>query len=331
MDELLTMLSASQPISGEKLCEQLGMTRGAIWKRMEKLRQEGYQITACGKLGYRLDPVPDSLLPGYIALEAGTRWAGRGEIRYAREMSSTNTCAKDMARDGAPHGSLAICESQTAGRGRLQRAWETPSGLALTQSLVLRPSLPVEQASLCTLATAVAIAQAIQEVCPSLEPGIKWPNDVVIGKRKCVGILCELSADMDGITYMVSGVGLNVNQTGFPGELADKATSLLLELRRQEPNASPLCRRTLLCAYLQHMENTVEALERHGFAGIQDAYLRFSVTLGQTVRVVGAEADFVGQAQSIDETGALLVKDETGSVCRVLCGDVSVRGLMGYC
>lgn len=331
MDELLTLLSLHQPVSGEALCHQLGMTRGAIWKRMEKLRQEGYQISVCGKLGYRLEPVENNLLPGYIYQEAATRLAGRGEICYRQEMTSTNTCAKEMARAGAPNGSLAICEAQTAGRGRLQRSWETQPGQALTQSLVLRPRLPVEQAQLCTLAAAVAAAKAIEEVCPGLSPGIKWPNDIVIGSKKCVGILCELAADMDGIVYVVAGTGINVNQMTFPPDLTEKATSLLLELRRNDPGAAPICRRKLLCAYLRHMEKAMDALEKEGFAGIQADYLPLSVTLGRTVQVISPEETFVGQAQSIDETGALLVLDESSSLRRVLCGDVSVRGLMGYC
>ncbi len=331
MDSLLAMLSDTQPVSGEVLCQRLGMTRGAVWKRMEKLRQEGYQITACGKLGYRLDMAEDSLLPGYIEKEAGTRWAAQSRIEYAPAMESTNTTAKELARDGAPHGTLVICNHQTAGRGRLQRAWETPMGTALTQSLVLRPSLSIEQAQLCTLAAAVATAQAIQQVCPGLTPGIKWPNDVVIGKRKCVGILSELSADMDGITYVIPGVGVNVNQTEFPQELAEKATSLLIELRRQDPTARPVCRRKLLCAYLRHMEDAVDALQENGFDGICQEYLARSVTLGQQVHVMGANIDFVGMAQSIDNTGALLVEDQAGELRRVLCGDVSVRGMMGYC
>ena len=152
MDPILGMLSTKEPISGERLCEQLGMTRAAVWKRMEKLRAEGYRIVSAGKLGYRLDPEENSLLPGCLLHELDTRWAGRGEIAYEAKMDSTNIRAKELARSGAPSGSLALCDQQTAGRGRLQRRWETPAGVALTQSLVLRPSLPTEQAQLFTLA-----------------------------------------------------------------------------------------------------------------------------------------------------------------------------------
>ena len=331
MEPLLKMLSTTEYISGERLCAELQMTRGAVWKRMEKLRGEGYAIAAAGKRGYRLEPVRDSLLPGYLALELNTKWAGRGELCYEPRMTSTNTRMKELARLGAPHGSVAVCELQTAGRGRLQRSWEAPRGEALMQALLLRPRLPTEKAQLCTLAAAVAASQAIEDVCPPLKPGIKWPNDVVLNGKKCVGILSELTADMDGIEFIVTGVGVNVNQREFGGGLGERATSMLLELRREEPDAAPLCRRGLLAAYLRRMEDAVDALEREGLEGIREAYLSRSVTLGARVRVTGTDADFVGVAEDIDQTGALLVNDGGEKPRRVLSGDVSVRGLMGYC
>ncbi|MEG2187158.1 MAG: biotin--[acetyl-CoA-carboxylase] ligase [Clostridia bacterium] len=331
IEPLLALLSTTEYLSGEKLCEQLHMTRGAVWKRIEKLREEGYEIISAGKKGYRLAPAAGSLLPGYIAAELTTRQLGRGEMLYAREMDSTNTRMKELGRAGAPQGSLALCERQTAGRGRLGRAWETPMGEALMQSLLLRPQLSTEQAQLCTLAAAVAMAQAIHDLCPMLEAGIKWPNDLVINGKKCVGILSELSANMDGIEFVVLGAGVNVNQERFEGELAQKATSLLLEVRKTNPSALPLDRRALLLGYLQHMENALEALEQHGLQGILAEYIKRSVTLGSRVHVLGTHTDFAGTARAIDDTGALLVEDEQGKQQRVLSGDVSVRGLMGYC
>ena len=259
----------------------------------------------------------------YLKEHLHTRWAGRGEIAYEQQMPSTNLRAKEMARTGAPHGSLAVCDHQTAGRGRLQRSWDTPAGEALTQTMMLRPKLPVEQAQLCTFAAAVAAAKAIEDVCPQLHPGIKWPNDVVIASKKCVGILCEMVLDADGYA-VVPGVGININQTHFEGELADKATSLLME------TGKPADRWQVLCAYLYHMEEAVDALEKNGLNGIWQDYVSRSVTLGSRVRVVGTDSEFVGTAKAVDETGALLVTDDNGQDRRVLSGDVSVRGLMGY-
>lgn len=252
-----------------------------------------------------------------------TRWAGRGEIAYEHQMASTNLAAKAMARNGAAHGSLAVCDHQTAGRGRLQRSWDTPDGEALTQSLVLRPRLPMEQAQLCTFASALAAAKAIEQVCPGLKPGIKWPNDVVIGSRKCVGILCEMVLEADGYA-VIAGVGINVNQRGFEGELRDKATSLFLE------TGQTVDRGLLLCAYLEQMEQAVDTLERDGLEEFLTEYVNRSVTLGRRVHVSGTGIDFVGTARAVDETGALIVTDESGADRRVLSADVSVRGLMGY-
>lgn len=330
MDPLIGLLSTTEYISGEKLCAQLHMTRGAVWKRMEKLREEGYDVASGGKKGYRLNPAPSSLLPGYLMKELTTQWAGRGQVEYASEMTSTNTRLKELAREGAPHGSLAVCDFQTAGRGRLQRSWLANAGEALTQSLLLRPHLPAEQAQLCTLAAAIAVAQAIADVCPSLSAGVKWPNDVVLNGKKCTGILSELSAGMDGVDFVVVGVGVNVNQTAFEGELENKATSLFMELRKQEPSAAPVCRRRLLCAYLSRMERAMDALESDGLDGLLPAYTALSVTLGSRVRVSGVNSEFTGTAEGVDATGALMVRDEAGELRRVLSGDVSVRGLMGY-
>jgi len=267
----------------------------------------------------------------YLQINLRTRWAGRGEVADEPVMDSTNLRAKQMARAGAPHGSLAVCDNQTAGRGRMQRTWDTPAGEALTQSMVLRPHIRPEQAQLITLAAAIASAKAIEEVCPALQVGIKWPNDGIIQGKKCMGILCEMAMEANGLAYVVPGVGINVNQTAFEGELSDKATSLLMEMRMLKPDHPPISRKQLLCAYLTHMEEAVDALEQHGLEGILPEYLRRCVTLGSAVRVIGADEEFVGTAHSIDETGALLVTDEQGEERRVLCGDVSVRGLMGYC
>ena len=259
----------------------------------------------------------------YLQKHLTTCWAGRGDIAYEPVMDSTNIRAKEMAKAGAPHGSLAVCDHQTAGRGRMTRRWETPAGEALTQTMVLRPKLPVSQAQLFTFAAALAAAKAIEDVCPELKPGIKWPNDVVIGSKKCVGILCEMVLDGNGYA-IAPGVGININQKSFEGELADKATSLFMETGRTVE------RWQVLCAYLRHMEQAVDALERNGFDGIAQDYFSRSVTLGSRVRVVGTDVSFTGVAKSVDETGALIVTDETGADRRVLSGDVSVRGLMGY-
>lgn len=267
-------------------------------------------------------------MKAYLEKHLTTRWAGRGDICHEEQMDSTNRRAKEMGRSGAPHGSLAVCNVQTAGRGRMQRTWETPAHQALTQTMVLRPKLRLDQAPLITLGAAVASAQAIEDVCPDLHVGIKWPNDGIINGKKVFGILSEMAVVDGKLDFVAPGVGINVNQTSFDGELKEKATSMKLE-RPAEMGDIDL--KALMCAYLTRMEKVVDALEVSGFDGIAQEYLRRSVTLNQKVQVIGAQETFIATAKAIDEEGALIVVDENGTERRVLCGDVSVRGLMGYC
>lgn len=332
MDEVLKRLSEARPGEAaglapawapDALAADCGLSAEELSGRLEALRAEGYRIATEGGKA-RLEPPPDSLLPGYVRLELRTRRMGRGELLYAPSVGSTNAVLKEegLAR-ALPDGSVALCDRQTQGRGRMQRVWEDPAaGLNLPHSLLLRPKLPPEQTPLYTLAAAVAAARAIEDM--GFTPRIKWPNDVVLQGRKCVGILCERVVSGPE-SFLVVGVGFNVNQPSFPGELQQKATSLLIEGGR------PVDRRALLCAYLLRMEQAAGQLERDGLPGLLPDYTARSVTLGGRVEVLGATTRFVGVAEALDDTGALLVRDDAdGALRRVLSADVSVRGVMGY-
>ena len=254
-----------------------------------------------------------------------TRWAGRGAVFYERVSVSTNATVKAALLESAlPVGSLALCERQTGGRGRMQRSWEAEEGTALLMSLLLRPTLAPEQLPLCMLMAAVAVARAVEDVAPGLAPGIKWPNDVVLNGLKCAGILSELTHDLHGDRCVVLGVGVNLNQTVFPPELVSRATSLYLT------SGAPVDRDAFLRALLSRMEEASDALERDGFAGFRGEYERRSVTLRRRVEVLGADARFLGMAERVDDEGALWVRDESDALHRVLSADVSVRGANGY-
>lgn len=272
------------------------------------------------------------LLPSaqWLKDRLNTRWAGKGDVIYREEIPSTNTLLKELARAGAPAGSVAVCDFQSAGRGRLQRVWQAAAGETLPVSLLLKPRLTPEQISLCTLGAAVAAAQAIEQVCPELKAGIKWPNDVVIGGRKCVGILCEGAFDPEGRLCVIMGVGFNGNQRVFPPELAASATSLFLEKQRQNPDAEPVILRKLLTAFLEAAEKAADRLEEGGLPAILPEYRARSVTIGSAVRVIAPTEEYIGQAEGMDASGSLLVRDGSGVLRTVVCGDVSVRGLMGY-
>lgn len=250
-----------------------------------------------------------------------TRYMGRGEAKVLHEATSTNTLLKQMALSGAPAGSLCLCETQSAGKGRLGRSWHSPAGQGLWFSVLLRPRIQPEQAPLVTLCAALAMSQAVNEAA-GLDARIKWPNDLVLDGKKLCGILLEIGFIGEGIDYIVVGTGLNVRRDAYPAELAHQATSI-------EDHMAPPARRELLVRYLAALEKAIIRLEQGGFAAIAQDYRAHSCTLGSAVKVSG-NVEFTGMAEDIDETGALLVRDEAGELRRVLAGDVSVRGVMGY-
>jgi len=270
----------------------------------------------------------DRITPEQWACGLPTGWAGKGLLDYHEQLPSTNSRLKELAKQGAPEGSLCICHSQTAGRGRLQRSWLSAAGETLTFSLLLKPSIAPEHFPLCTFAAALAVCDAVRQLCPPLEPLIKWPNDIVLEGKKCTGILSELVYDPAGNPCVVMGVGINVAQHSFPEEIARTATSLVMAMPESGSaiTPSPL---PLLAAFLESMEASMDMLSRDP-ALLLAACAERSATLKRRVNVIGREENFTGTAEAMDETGALLVRDESGSLRRVLSGDVSVRGLMGY-
>ncbi len=213
--------------SGEALSGKLGLSRTAVWKRVEALRTKGYRIDAVPARGYRLVGVPDRLTSLELAPLLSTRELGR-TIHHHESLGSTNEVAFRLAQDGAEHGEVVVAEQQTAGKGRRGRVWVSPPGLNLYFSAILRPELPPQRAPELTLVAAVALAEALREF--GTEAAIKWPNDVQIEGRKVAGILTELSAEPERVHFVVVGVGVNLNsQAGhFPEELREVATSLAL-------------------------------------------------------------------------------------------------------
>ncbi len=323
MNDMLEMLTEASYISGEELSRRLHVTRAAVWKRIEALREQGFVITSAGKKGYHLVWTEDSLLPVFVKKGLDTKWAGQPPMLYSQSMTSTNIVLKQAAESGAAHGTVALCEEQTAGRGRRGRGWESGKGQGLWVSLLIRPGLAPNRAQLITFAAAIAMAEAAEKAT-GLDIRIKWPNDLVLEGKKVCGILLELSGDVETIDYVVVGTGLNVGLSAYPADLKDKAISLQDALGRKVERAP------ILRAYLAAMERCMDSLEREGLPGIRQAYERKSCTLDRKVLVSGGVEDFSGTAAGLDEDGALLVKLEDGSIRRVLAGDVSVRGVMGY-
>lgn len=306
-------------LSGEEISRQLAVSRTAIWKHMQTLKQAGYEIEAHPRRGYRLATLPDLLLPYVIRDTLNTEKIGQGEIYYFSQIDSTNNEAKKWANLGCAEGSIVLSEEQSVGRGRLARGWFSPSGKGIWLSVVLRPPFNPYDAPKCTLMAAVAVTKAIRSVA-HIQCGIKWPNDILYQGKKLVGILTEMSAEIDAINHIVIGMGINVNiaQDDFPDELQQIATSLSI-IKGQE-----ISRLTLLNAVLIQLETVYNQAIQQGFPPILNEWRELSITLGQKVNVIGSGREFCGTAIDIDQDGALLVQTEQ-CLERVLAGDVSIR------
>lgn len=320
-ETILRRLLESGTISGQALSEELGVTRAAVWKQIERLRSLGFQIEAAGRNGYRLVACPDSLMEPMVRLRIDTKWAGQ-VIHYFSEVDSTNRRAKEMAAQGAKEGTLVIANGQTQGRGRRGRGWISPVGDGIFMSLILRPQMHPSRVAKLSLLTAVAVAQAIREVT-GLDARIKWPNDIVCQGKKVCGMLLEMTADEECVHDVVAGVGINVHQKEFDEEIRETATSLELLCGRF------IRRSDVVCAFLRRFE-ALYALLFEDEAALMALYRECSATLGQPVQVISLAGTFTGTAKDITPDGSLIVIDESGTLREVLAADVSVRGLMGY-
>ena len=325
-DAILTLLleAGEKDISGEKICEQLGVTRAAVWKHIKALREDGFEIASATRRGYRLLSMPDHLEPALIRHAAGTREMGQA-IQVYDSCDSTNLRAKEWAAQGAPNGALVLAETQTAGRGRLGRGWNSAKGQGLFMSVVLRPPFEAQRAPILTMLSAAAVSAALEEVC-KVQALIKWPNDVIVNGKKVCGILAEMSADMDNVQWVVMGIGINVGQRieDFPEEIRDKATSLLIETGRSFQRCA------LAGAVMRQMEQRYDQLMDAGEGAVVDYCRRHSATLGQEVLLVTREGSRKARAVDLADDGELIVENEQGQREKVVSGEVSVRGILGY-
>ena len=310
-------------VSGQQICEKFHVSRTAVWKVIEQLKEEGYQIEAVRNRGYRLKESPDILSQAEIESRISTEWAGRN-VSYFRETDSTNTQAKRLGEEGAPHGTLVVAEAQNAGKGRRGRTWVSPGGEDIYMTLLLRPDILPSSAPMLTLVMALSVAEALREET-GVDARIKWPNDIVSDGKKLCGILTEMSAEVDYIHYVVIGVGINVNQPSFPGELKDRATSLVIETGKK------FLRPALIAAVMRKFEKYYGSFTEQGnLSGIQEAYNSLLVNVGEHVRVLDPGHEYNAVSSGINEKGELLVQKEDGSTEAVYAGEVSVRGIYGY-
>lgn len=323
-ERLLELLQKEKGfLSGQALSQRLEVSRTAIWKVMKSLEEDGYEIEAVRNKGYRLKKEPDILTKESCASQIHTSWMGRKLYVYD-VTDSTNTQLKLMGEQGAPHGTVAVADCQQAGKGRLGRSWSTPAGTALAFSVLLRPEITPQKASMLTLVAALAVSRALDELS-GLQTQIKWPNDIVSNGKKLCGILTEMSADMDQIHYVIVGIGINVQETDFPEEIRATATSLKLETGRE------ILRSRILGRVLEQFEELYQFfVMKQSMTGLKEDYESRLANLQNTVCVLAPEGEWRGTCLGIDEDGALLVRRDDGTTDAVIAGEVSVRGIYGY-
>lgn len=317
-DPLLAALEGQGWQSGAAIAQRLGMSRAAVWKRIERLRERGYGIEAVAGRGYRLVRESDLLLPEAIRRSYRPSLL-RGEILYRESVDSTNRLAAELARAGAEQGTTVVAEQQTAGRGRLGRTWTSPARVNLYCSVVLRPSIPPLEVPRLTLVAGIAVAEAVRATA-DVAAEIKWPNDVLIGGRKVAGVLTELEAEADRVRFVIVGIGVNLNatRTDFPPELQRKATSLLLA------SGVPVDRAAFTARLLTALDAAYASFLRGGFAALRHRYEELHCLAGRAVTIDGTPP-LSGTVRGVDADGALLV-ESAGEVQRVVSGEVTLRG-----
>jgi len=317
--QILAALRDAPTVSGADLALRLGVSRAAIWARIDDLRKHGYEIEASPHHGYRLTNSPDLLHADDLKsrLPAG-QIIGR-EILVYKETASTNDIVERLARDGAKEGLVVFAESQTKGRGRLGRKWVSPAGKGLWFSVLLRPRLRPQEATQLTVATATAMVRAIA-ASTGVHPDIKWPNDLLVRGRKIAGVLTELSAELDTIKHLILGVGLDVNQSAdeFPPDLRSVATSLRIAADH------PISRPELATRILRELDTDYRRIRDGQFESLADEWEQGCTTLGHNIVIQTGDRKTQGRAESLDGDGALLLRTQYGRLERIIGGDVTI-------
>lgn len=311
-------------LSGEMLSKELGITRAAIWKHINSLKAEGYEIDSVSKKGYKLIDVPDLLTKDEILPRLNTKYIGKTYVYYSK-IDSTNKKAKELATDGFEEGTIVISEEQSLGRGRLGRVWYSPKGKGIWVSIILKPDIPTMMAPRITLIGAAAVHSALEEF--GIKSEIKWPNDIILNNKKVCGILTEMSGEMEKLNYIVMGIGINVNteENELENELNKIATSLKIECKKE------ICRKQLLCSLLNHFEDFYDAFKEYGtLENVINICKKNSILIGKEVKIISYGKEVAAKVIDIEDDGELIVKYDDGTVGKVLSGEVSVRGLYGY-
>jgi len=317
LDMLLSEQGEEKYISGERMGDQLELTRAAVWKSIKGLRDVGFIIDSMPSKGYRLLSSPDILLPAMVRRKLNTTFFGADYHHYG-ETASTNVMAKSLAPDLA-NGSVVVSERQTQGKGRLARKWESPNG-GIYMSVFLKPDIPPHDVSRITLVMGEAIARFLEDLT-GIRAMIKWPNDIFMSGKKVCGILTWMDGDMDRINWVIVGIGLNVNIAGeyfIEKDLPDASSILALtgvEFSRVE----------VIAQLLSALEKNYENFTSGDFDAILAEIRRRDDLLGREVAITDPVNKRTGIARGIDDEGRLIFEDEEGKSIHVMSGEVTLQ------
>src|SRR5580704_7941692 len=315
---LLTLLAenATIVISGARIAREIGVSRSMVWQWVRQLRGLGVRVKGKAGSGYFLEKVPDILTPDMLRQRLKGSLFGK-HIHHFFKTDSTNRVALELGHAGEPEGTVVLAEEQTAGRGRAGRAWLSERAAGIYVTLLLRPRLAPVQAPLLTMMAGLSV-HAAAEAVTGLNVDLKWPNDLLIGGKKAGGILTEMHAEPSQVRFVIVGIGLNVNQEKFPGELASIATSLRMESGKRQS------RMELLVRLLREFESDYNRFLREGVSGVLERFEAVSsYARGKRVRVSNGSESYVGTTAGLGPEGLLQVEREDGRLMTVIAGDVA--------
>ncbi len=320
--EILKILRSARKsdgyVSGESISEKLKVTRAAVWKAIEGLKELGYKIQSHKRLGYKL--VEDEILYNQIDLEINLshKYEWIKKVYFYDEVDSTQKVAKDIVKRELKGWTIVVADSQKHGRGRLSRSWFSPKGKGIWVSVILKPKLPPSYIQLLSLVSGIAVCKAIKEVC-DMDAGLKWPNDVLLNGKKLCGIIAETASDIDEIKYAIIGLGLNVStrKEEFPKEIRPIATSLFIE------GSKTLNRVFILQKLVENLKHYLDILESpEGHKKLIRLYKKYNITIGKKISFIYHKSQLTGYAVDIDALGNLLVDTKDSGVLRLAATDI---------
>lgn len=313
------LLNADDFISGQEISEKLGVSRQAVWKSINALKEKGYEIQSVTNRGYRLVSSPDYLNESSLKSLLHNKIIGKNLI-VLDSVNSTNDHLKKLGNEGCENGTVVAAREQTRGKGRLGRTWQSKKDDGIAFSVLLRPNVAPSEVSAITPLAGLAVCKAIREYT-KLDCVIKWPNDIIVGRKKLVGILTEMSAEFDAVEYVITGIGINVDHTSFPEEIAFKATSLLLETGRH------IDKNEFLACVLEHLENEFVKNNLELTPTALSEYTDLCATVGRSVTFQRGTRRISGMAVGVSEHGELKVMMSDGTISLVNSGEVTVQGI----